>query len=97
MAAPESLVLKFVAHHLWNPAKRETDPHHGMPAEVATALRDALLLRSAGPHAPLTVQTPVGELGHVASLERAGGAIPRAQSSRRPPAGGPGQHQASAA
>lgn len=31
--APESLVLKFVAHHLWDPAKRETDPLHGMPAE----------------------------------------------------------------
>ena len=24
--APESLALKFVAHHLWDPAKREADP-----------------------------------------------------------------------
>ena len=30
--ASESLALKFVAHHLWDPARRETDPQHGMPA-----------------------------------------------------------------
>ena len=41
MAGLESLALKFVAHHLWDPARRETDPQHGMPAEVATQLRDA--------------------------------------------------------
>ena len=33
--ASESLALKFVAHHLWDPAKREVDPLHGMPAGVA--------------------------------------------------------------
>ena len=33
--APESLALKYVAHHLWDPAERETDPQHGMPAKVA--------------------------------------------------------------
>ncbi len=27
--APESLLLKFVAHHLWDPAKRAEDPTHG--------------------------------------------------------------------
>lgn len=26
--APEALLLKFVAHHLWDPQKRETDPDH---------------------------------------------------------------------
>lgn len=64
---PESLVLKFVAHHLWDPAKREIDPHHGMPAEVATELQDALLLRSAGPHAPSTVKR---RLAHWGTLHR---------------------------
>lgn len=24
--------MKFVAHHLWDPEKRRTDPQHGMPA-----------------------------------------------------------------
>jgi hypothetical protein len=27
--APEALLIKFVAHHLWDPARRETDPAHG--------------------------------------------------------------------
>ncbi|GHE78114.1 hypothetical protein GCM10019059_41240 [Camelimonas fluminis] len=33
--ATEALALKFVAHHLWDLAQRETDPRHGMPAAVA--------------------------------------------------------------
>ena len=37
--APEALAVKFVAHHLWDPARRETDPRHGMPADVAATLR----------------------------------------------------------
>lgn len=54
--APEPLLLKFVAHHLWDPSKRETDPAHGMPNDVADALRAAGLLRVDGPHAPSTVR-----------------------------------------
>ncbi|TRB00900.1 integrase [Agrobacterium tumefaciens] len=54
--APEALLLKFVAHHLWNPRQRETDPEHGMPADVEHALRDGGFLRSTGPHAPDTVR-----------------------------------------
>lgn len=54
--APEPLLLKFVAHHLWDPIKRETDPGHGMPEDVAAALQNARLLRSEGPHAPSTVR-----------------------------------------
>ena len=54
--APEGLALKFVAHHLWDPARRETDSSHGMPAEVATTLAVAGLLRSDGPHASATVR-----------------------------------------
>lgn len=54
--APEPLLLKFVAHHLWDPVRRETDPAHGMPDDVAASLRDADLLRVDGPHAPNTVR-----------------------------------------
>lgn len=61
--ASESLVLKFVAHHLWDPAERETDPQHGMPAEVATELQEALLLRTDGPHAPSTVKRRLANWG----------------------------------
>ena len=61
--APESLALKFVAHHLWDPAKREVDPQHGMPDYVAASLRTAELLRAAGPHAPSTVKRLLASWG----------------------------------
>lgn len=54
--APEALALKFVAHHLWDPAKRESDAAHGMPEDVAELLQDQGFLRSSGPHAPDTVR-----------------------------------------
>ncbi|OBQ86445.1 tyrosine-type recombinase/integrase [Mesorhizobium sp. WSM3873] len=54
--APEALLLKFVAHHLWDRARRETDPAHGMPGDVTVALKEAGLLRVDGPHAPGTVR-----------------------------------------
>ncbi|KSV89577.1 tyrosine-type recombinase/integrase [Sinorhizobium sp. GL28] len=54
--APESLLLKFVAHHLWDPEKRVEDPSHGMPVEVDAGLRSQRLLRANGPHAPATVR-----------------------------------------
>ena len=54
--AAEALALKFVAHHLWDPAKREADDGHGMPADVGDALRVDGLLRTEGPHAPDTVR-----------------------------------------
>ncbi|MGV2114537.1 site-specific integrase [Agrobacterium salinitolerans] len=54
--APEALLLKFVAQHLWDPQKRTTDPEHGMPANVADNLRAQGLLKSAGPHSPATVR-----------------------------------------
>lgn len=54
--APEALLLKFVAHHLWDPEKRRTDPQHGMPFEVEHILRDQGLLKVVGPHAPDTVR-----------------------------------------
>ncbi|NKL60109.1 tyrosine-type recombinase/integrase [Rhizobium leguminosarum] len=54
--APEALLLKFVAQHLWDPQKRATDPDHGMPADVADNLRGQKFLKSTGPHAPSTVR-----------------------------------------
>lgn len=65
--APEALALKFVAHHLWDPAQRETDPSHGMPEDIATALRLDGHLRIEGPHAPSTVKR---RLAHWATLHR---------------------------
>ena len=54
--APESLLLKFVAHHLWDPVKRAEDSSHGMPDDVEIGLRAKGLLRADGPHAPDTVR-----------------------------------------
>ncbi|NTF10621.1 site-specific integrase [Agrobacterium rubi] len=54
--APEALLLKFVAHHLWDPEKKTTDPDHGMPAYVDDKLRKQGFLKSIGPHAPATVR-----------------------------------------
>jgi integrase len=54
--ASEALTLKFIAHHLWDPAKRENDPRHGMPVDVAAWLQAEGLLRREGPHAPNTVK-----------------------------------------
>ncbi|MBX5230247.1 site-specific integrase [Rhizobium sp. NLR9b] len=54
--APEALLLKFVAQHLWDPEKRAVDPDHGMPATVDENLRSQGFLKSVGPHAPATVR-----------------------------------------
>jgi hypothetical protein len=37
--APASLVVTFIAHHLSDAAKKEGDPEHGMPDDVAGMLR----------------------------------------------------------
>lgn len=54
--APEALLLKFVAQHLWDPDKRASDPDHGMPADVDDYLRAQGFLKSTGAHAPATVR-----------------------------------------
>lgn len=54
--APEALLLKFVAHHLWDLEKRAADSDHGMPDDVDENLRHQGFLRSVGPHAPATVR-----------------------------------------
>ena len=42
-ADPE-LILKFIAHHLWDPNQKAVDPAHGMP--------DAVIDRALGPQDP---------------------------------------------
>ncbi|GAB2209121.1 site-specific integrase [Roseibium sp. ROS1] len=61
--APAPLILKFIAHHLWDPDKKSSDPSHGMPDHVARALEAQKLIRTQKksenlrpPHAPATVQ-----------------------------------------
>lgn len=54
--APADLVVKFIAHHLWDAAHKAVDASHGMPDSVADALRDSGALKSRGPHAPATVK-----------------------------------------
>ena len=54
--APETAVLRFVAHHLWDEAERAKNPDHGMPDAVAEVLRAEGRLRARGPHAPATVR-----------------------------------------
>ncbi|MEJ5902622.1 site-specific integrase [Ochrobactrum teleogrylli] len=54
--APEALLLKFIAHHLWSPQQREIESEHGMPAGVEAHLRRQGFLRVSGPHAPATVR-----------------------------------------
>jgi integrase len=54
--APEALMIKFVAHHLWDSHQQELDPAHGMPQDAAASLCESGLLRTKGPHAPATVR-----------------------------------------
>ncbi|KAB2739915.1 MULTISPECIES: site-specific integrase [Brucella] len=54
--APEALLLKFIAHHLWRSQQREIEPDHGMPTDVEEELRQQGFLRVSGPHAPATVR-----------------------------------------
>jgi integrase len=54
--APEALILKFIAHHLWDPAERAINPQHGMPESVLKYLVGLDLLRTNGLHSPATVR-----------------------------------------
>lgn len=54
--APEALLLKFVAHHLWDLERRARDAGHGMPDDVEDNLRRQGFLKSTGPHATATVR-----------------------------------------
>ena len=54
--AQEALALKFIAHHLFDPAEQGRDPTHGMPPEIERMLKGQGVLKVGGPHAPATVQ-----------------------------------------
>lgn len=54
--ATDGLVLKFIAHHLYDPIEREADEKHGMPMDVLRLLKADGVLRTDGPHAPSTVR-----------------------------------------
>lgn len=54
--ASQPLLLKFIAHHLWDAEERHGNQDHGMPDEVATKLKGQGLLRRTRPHAPATVR-----------------------------------------
>ncbi|GEC33920.1 integrase [Sinorhizobium fredii USDA 205] len=73
--APEALLLQFVAHHLWDPARRESDPDHGMPVDVDRALRDGGFLRSAGPHTAATVRRRLANWSTLSKWRGAAGAF----------------------
>ncbi|MFC5485627.1 tyrosine-type recombinase/integrase [Microvirga aerilata] len=52
-ADPE-LVLKFIAHHMWDPDWKAADPTYGMPVDAVEELWDRKILNVKGPHAPKT-------------------------------------------
>lgn len=83
--APEALVLKFIAHHLYDPNEQGRDPTHGMPAEIERVLKGQGVLKVGGPHAPATV---LRRLSSWASLHRWRGlesaiAAPRVRTARK--------------
>jgi site-specific recombinase XerD len=77
--APEALVLKFIAHHLFDPAEQGRDPTHGMPAAIERALNGQGVLKVGGPHAPATVQR---RLSSWASIHRWRGLEPATAAPR---------------
>ena len=54
--APPALIVKFIAHHLYDPVKKESDATHGMPDDVMDQLKSIGALKTNGPHAPGTVK-----------------------------------------
>lgn len=54
--ASQELVMKFLAHHLYDPDERERDSGHGMPKDIEDRLIDNGVRRTRGPHAPSTVR-----------------------------------------
>jgi hypothetical protein len=70
--------LKFVAHHLWDPAKRVNDTRHGCLRTSARA-RGGGLSRCDGPRAPNTVRQRLASW-RIAPLERHRGTVRRPES-----------------
>ena len=86
--APEALALKFVAQHLWDPARRDTDPSHGMPDNIAAVLRAEGLLRADGPHAPATVRRRLSSWATLHHWKGVAGSVQIAGAAVGDPAGG---------
>jgi integrase len=61
--APVSLVLRFIAHHLYDAEEHARNEAHGMPLSVAETLQHAGVLKVNGPHAPSTVARRLSSWG----------------------------------
>ncbi|ACP22462.1 DNA integration/recombination/invertion protein (plasmid) [Sinorhizobium fredii NGR234] len=94
--APESLLLKFVAHHLWDPAKRAEDPAHGMPADIAAGLRAERPLRAARPACARHGAAAADLVVDPHPLARSHRRLRRAVAEERTPTGGQGEQPATA-
>ncbi|MBK1668177.1 hypothetical protein CKO28_09020 [Rhodovibrio sodomensis] len=49
MPTPASVVQTFIAHHLWDPAIKQTNPAHGMPDWIADGMEQLGLKRRPAP------------------------------------------------
>lgn len=54
--APEGLILKFIAHHLFDPAEKLINPDHGLPGPVLAVMIGLGLRKDGGAHAIATVR-----------------------------------------
>ena len=84
--APEALALKFVAHHLWDPARRHAGDYCCGVAGRGAAARGRSARARDGAAASV-------ELGDVTPLERRGRALQIAGAAVRDPARGAGDGQ----
>ena len=81
--APETAVLRFVAHHLWDEAERAKNPDHGMPDAVADVLRAEGRLRARRSARTGHGAAPPRALGDAASLARPRRALRRSRHPQR--------------
>ncbi|MEM6416092.1 MAG: tyrosine-type recombinase/integrase [Pseudomonadota bacterium] len=54
--ASEDSILKFLAHHLYDPTERKVNERHGMPQSIYVAMTASGRLSGVLPHAPSTVR-----------------------------------------
>jgi hypothetical protein len=67
---PPRLILKFIAHHLWDPAKKAKDNSRGVPNAIGIELRGRGILRQYGPRTRSTGSAPHGQRAHTARRAR---------------------------
>jgi hypothetical protein len=87
--ASETLVLKFIAHHLWDPAQREADPRHGMPDDGGAVTASPGHPAGFRSSCSLDREAAAGALGHPSSLAWPRGALHLPSPACGPSAGGP--------